>query len=228
MTKKKIFELVQTAILLAGFVLLFAGNKLPQNWKEILHSVGTAFLASSLMAFFSKRYLIDEKPDFEGKWGLKNIYLQRFEINGKLNEGIKNQAKIVDVVTQEGIDSLRKNLGTKLEKRLGNGLKMRILIPGIKSGVYPVIEQNIRGLVEWREQLTRARKDNVKIHYYSGAPQDLYFRVDNTITVGPYFLNRNTNQITVTYEFKAETAGGKIYSEYFDELWEKSKEGALS
>jgi hypothetical protein len=226
-TKKKSFELVQLATLLAGCVLLLLGHWFLQDWKEILYSVGTAFLASSLMAVFSQRYLIDEKPDLSVKWGLVNIYSQRFEKNEKLNEKIQNQAKNVDVITQEGLATLRQKLGPRLKERLGNGLKMRILIPKIKKGAFPVVEQKLRDLVKWREQLIHKQKENIKIRYYSGVPQDLYFCVDNTIIVGPYFLNRTINQLTITYEFNAETTGGKIYSEYFDELWEKSKEGEI-
>ena len=48
---------------------------------------------------------------------------------------------------------------------------------------------------------------------------DFYWRTDNVIYIGPYW-NGYESQQTITYKFLKGGKGFKMYSDYFEKLWE--------
>jgi hypothetical protein len=218
--KNKNFELVHLVTLLAGGILLIGSYFLPSGLKEISYSLGTAFLASSFIGFFNKRYLTDEKPDPRKEWGLINIYRKRTEMDEELNDRIKTTAERVDGIVQGGISDLRNSQDVKLAKRLERGLIMRLLIP--KDPHDPRMENANKELEDWYHSLNKDQKKNVTIRKYAAVPQELYFRVDDVLIVGPYLAHIDGPR-NITYVFDAISAGSKFYSDHFEDLWARSK-----
>lgn len=236
--KRRLFYVGQIALSFLGLSLLTVGVFAPFSGKEIVLSIGITFIATSFIAFFNK-WLIDEdnsnkKPELtkinvppetsetsiEVKWGLITIHKHRCDKNDRINNYIKETAAEIDVMTQNSLHGLRLRIGKELRNRLSHNLKMRILIP---ESHLP--SEDIKELIEWYNKLDNNQQENVKIRSYDGAPQDLYYRVDDMIFIGPYFIGErfNANDQTITYEFKKDSNGGKVYSEYFEQIWDIGK-----
>jgi hypothetical protein len=225
--KNRNFELVHLVTLLTGGVSLLGSFLLPPGLKEILYSLGTAFLASSFIGFFNKRYLSDEKAETLYKeWGLRNIYEFRVQKNAKTNERIKNGAKRLDCIIQGGLDGLRNKVDVNLIEKISGGLIIRLLIP--KDDASPEIGKANKELEDWYYKLSDKQKSNITIRKYNGSPQELYFRLDEMVFVGPYFVNLDSSR-NITYEFDLHysSKGGELYAEHFEDLWENSKDGEI-
>jgi hypothetical protein len=218
--KSKIDELTHLVLLLAGCVSQLASYFLPSGLKEILSGLGTALLASSFIGFFDKRYLTAEKSDPRKEWGLINIYRKRTETDDELNSRIKTTAEQVDGIVQGGLHSLRNSQDVKLAKRLERGLIMRLLIP--KDTPDPRMENANKELEDWYHSLNKDQKKNVFIRKYNEIPQELYFRVDDILIIGPYLAHIDGPR-NITYMFDVISKGGKIYSDHFEDLWARSK-----
>lgn len=52
---------------------------------------------------------------------------------------------------------------------------------------------------------------------------DFYWRIDDQIYIGPYWLGTESQQ-TITYKFIKGGRGFEVYSDYFEELWNNCKE----
>ena len=50
---------------------------------------------------------------------------------------------------------------------------------------------------------------------------DFYWRMDDELYVGPYLLNIESQQ-TITYKHLKGDKGFKLYSDYFESLWNNS------
>jgi hypothetical protein len=228
--KSKIFELTHTVLLLSGTLLLIVSFFLLPDIKEglkgILYSLGTAFLASSFIGLFNKRYLAGEITDMRKEWGLVNIYKTRVELDDLVNSCIKTTAEQIDGIVQGGLYNLRRSQDIKLAERLEQGLEMRLLIP-LDSRFDPRMEEANKELEDWYHGLNANQKNNVKIRRYTEAPQELYYRVDNILLIGPYFAHIDGPR-NITYLFDANSTGGKIYKNHFDDLWESSKNNQLT
>jgi hypothetical protein len=224
--RSKIYELTHIVLLLGGTLLLMASFFLLPNVKEglkgILHSLGTAFLASSLIGLFNKRYLAGEITDMRKEWGLVNIYRTRVELDDLVNGCIGTTAKEVDGIVQGGLYNLRHSQDVRLAQRLQQGLKMRLLIP-FDSKLDPRMEEANKELEDWYHNLKDSEKRNITIRRYKETPQELYYRVDDIMLIGPYFAHIDGPR-NITYLFDANSNGGKIYKNHFDDLWEKSQE----
>lgn len=214
---------------MVGIVLGLCGFFIFHDIKEILISVGTTLIGSSTInfvyTFFLAKKTNAEKPNLEpdDALGLKKVYRHRYEKNGKVNHKILTDARSIDAISQRGLDKLRQELGNKLLQRLEDGLEMKILVP---ETLEKFDKDANSKLVTWFAELRPNLREKVVIRYYKGMPQDLYFRVNGMIFTGPYFLTKD-EQFNITYEFEAKSDGGKIYSEYFNDLWNKSEGGTL-
>ena len=51
---------------------------------------------------------------------------------------------------------------------------------------------------------------------------DFYWRIDDELYVGPYLYGIPSQQ-TITYKFVNGGMGFKLYSEYFESLWNNDK-----
>ena len=84
------------------------------------------------------------------------------------------------------------------------------------------IKQTIIQMVAWADRLNQQkRKGKIEIKGYNSMTLDFYWRVDNTICIGPYWYGTDSQQ-TITYKFRDDEKNGlgyKQYEEYFEKLW---------
>ena len=79
---------------------------------------------------------------------------------------------------------------------------------------------SIEKLLEWSKQLKKGSENNIEIRALNSLPTEVYFRLDNNIFVGPYQLNRESQQ-SITMKYSGDTKGFHYYKNYFDELWKE-------
>jgi hypothetical protein len=216
--KRSSYSLVNAFAFAIGIACLFGGSTSNSSISNMLYGIGTSLIASSFVAQITKKYYIDnnEKEKIIEKWGLEEIYEYRAESNNLLNEKIE-RAKNIDAIVQGGLKNLRKNMNSRLSELLEGKLKIRILIPEAEFG-----NQENKELLEWYKCLSIRAQKNIEIREYSGLPQELYFRVDDEIVVGPYMIMRDGAQ-TITYRIKLASKLGNIYDNNFRELWKTAE-----
>jgi len=222
---KKLFYFGQCFLFLLGMFLLSLGKFNLIDWAEIPKNIGIALISASLISIFNKVLLDNDGSNLSRAWGLKEIYEYRSDKDKQTNEYIIMKAERMDVMTQNSMRELRANIGDEIKQRLTNNLKIRILIP--EDIDTPKHKEDVNDLLTWYKCLNKNQQVNVTIRRYNGIPQDLYFRVDNMIFIGPYHLDVYNNQKTITYEFMANSSGGKIYSKYFERIWKNSEKNEI-
>jgi len=228
-SKRKLFFAVQITLLSLGLLFTCIGILGQFDWKEIPLNIGIALIAASLVALFNEIFTDDDTTenktipkDKNDNLGLVEVYKNRSEKNEKINQAIRDLAPKIDVMTQDGLYLLRVRMGEIIKARLMDNLKIRILIPvEIKEQYH---RDNINDLLDWYSKLNDIQRSNMTIKCYNGTPQDLYFHINEIIIVGPYFFDFRADQATITYEFKEDSYGGKVYSEFFERTWGKAEE----
>jgi len=221
----KLFYFGQVFLILLGIILLLLRKLIFNDWAEIPNNIGIALISASLISIFNKWLLDNDGSNLSRKWGLKEIYEYRSDKDKQTNEYIITKAKIMDVMTQNSLKELRTNIGDEIKQRLTNNFKIRILISkDINTSKH---KKDVDELIDWYKSLNKNQQANVTIRRYNGIPQDLYFRIDNMIFIGPYHLDVFSNQKTITYEFMVNSSGGKIYSKYFERIWKKSEKNEI-
>ncbi len=224
--KMRITEVTDICLSLLGLALVLAGRRFP-SMEGVFMGVGISLISTAVVSFLHFRYYdsLFRSEELASEWGLKAIYQYRAETNQKVNALIERGAKQIDGIVQGGMTALRQNLAGKLEEQIDGGLQLRLLIPqadrALKEGNEGVAKAG-EDLLSWRAKLDDRQKERVLIREYNGAPQDLYFRVDNMVKVGPYLTDKMGSQ-TITYEFEFYSRGGKYYSDYFEKLWKLSR-----
>jgi hypothetical protein len=227
-SKNKQFFTIQIALLSSGVTLTVIGILGHFDWKEIMLNIGIALIAASLVSLFNKIFSDDDtenkiKPTgIDSNLGLVEIYKNRSDKNEKINRAITELAPKIDIMTQDGLHLLREKMGETIKARLMDNLEIRVLIPiEIKEQYH---RDNINDLIDWYSKLNKIQRTKMSIRRYNGTPQDLYFHIKNIIIVGPYFYDLKTDQTTITYEFEEDSYCGKVYSEFFERIWDKSEE----
>lgn len=78
-------------------------------------------------------------------------------------------------------------------------------------------------MVEWADTLNAKNfKGKIIVKGYNSMTLDFYWRVDNTVYVGPYWYGVDSQQ-TITYKFLDGGKGFTQYTEYFSSLWDNKR-----
>ena len=74
--------------------------------------------------------------------------------------------------------------------------------------------------MKWADGLNKSKKSKGKIIVkgYKCMTLDFYWRVDDEIYIGPYWLGFDSQQ-TITYKFVSGKQGFDLYADYFEQLW---------
>jgi hypothetical protein len=201
------------------------------NIKTILISVGCSLIASALVILVTY-FILYEKDDIVDViklWGLQGIYHRR-DKSQRSNPKLENMKTRLDIIAF-GVSSLRSAMRTVIEERVRSGVQIRILTispDSIFLKQQEIDEGCVKGQIrktnidlgEWVSGLQKMSKnqDSVQIKYYDALPLDLYFRIDNSLFVGPY-LHGIQSQQTITYEYNEHGIAFKEYTDYFEMLW---------
>lgn len=228
---------------LLGVVAIFVGV-LPIKWPldevpTVLVSVGTSLIASAIVAYLTSIYMFKRRKQKEISevWGLESIIDSRAQMNGKVNERLKEVSDTLDIIAY-GLKSLRESRNGIIRDRLSHGVNVRIVTVNPSASLLSQrdIDENkqpgstaesIKQLCMWANKLNQGESGSVRIWFIETLPTEVYFRVDEYIYVGPYQIGRESQQ-SITMEYrdngKKNGMGFKYYQEYFDKIIEDAKE----
>lgn len=235
----KNIDILNTCVTCIGVILVLIGCILPffveKAWvievKTILLSVACSIIASSIITFFISRYQI-KRENIKGiidHWGLENIYPTRAVMNQVCDEKQKHACECIDVAAF-GLRSWRQSCENMVRGLLRSGVRIRILAPIPDTEIIRKreedeedspgnISQNIIKLNEWVEQLKS--EGNIELRFYDGLPIDFYFRVDNTLFIGPYQSHKQS-QHTVSFEYSGDGQMFRDYTEHYEMIWKRN------
>lgn len=219
--------IVALLVLLAGFALTVFDIFWFKTVSNVWISIGCSLVASALVILLNT-FLVDATIyNPLDDWKLRRIATTRAEINSECAERLRRAKYQVDIVAF-GLQSFRNKQSSLIEGYLKKGVNFRILTMDPKSDFVlqrereeddTNIKNSIEKLVEWADKLnTKQYKGRVIVKGYSCMTLDFYWRVDNTIYVGPYWVGYDSQQ-TVTYAFDKGGDGFKLHSDYFEKLW---------
>lgn len=226
-------KVIMTITLLLSIGLILTSFAVPaenNDWKNILISVGCSVLASNLIMYLTSEFMLRSRRRTEliDKWGFEAIYKTRAEMNLSSNSALERCKKQIDIIAF-GLKSFREAKTEELLTLANKGVKIRILTLDPESKILPLVdaqenqveghtENSIRELIKWSEEINRNfKEESITLKYYDHLPLDFYFRVDDSVYVGPYLKGRSSQQ-AISYEF---TSGeGFIYwTKYFTSIW---------
>lgn len=223
--------------IIAGLVFMLIGILLVLTevfWlptdKSIWLNVGCSLIASSLVVLLTTLLVDGEKYDPLQKWGISKIYRTRAEKNADSDPYLAKSKYKVDAVAF-GLSSFRSKYSDKVEKCLKRGVDFRFLVmnpdgdfihprESEEGEVNGNIQKSINDLIEWADNLNKKKyKGSITIKAYNCMTLDFYWRVDDTIYIGPYWYGFKSAD-TITYRFDRGGEGFDLYSSYFEKLWD--------
>lgn len=226
-------DLINIVVFCVGFIAVLAAffcGPWP-DVKTVLLSVGCSLLAAAVVTYLSSRYLARRSRirEIMDHWGLEAIYETRQKMNASSDLVWPKAERQLDAMGW-GFRSFRDAKGNALEEKIVAGMKVRFLVPAPDSEtvrrreeeeqVSPgSIAREIEQLGKWVDSLNKHEPGSAKIRYYTGHPQEFYFRLDDVAFVGPYLYGK-TSQQTISYEFRGPSHGFTHYRDYFDRLWD--------
>ncbi len=227
-------EKINLKSIIAALIILAVGIFLALmdvfKWKSpysIVLNIGCSFVSSALVAIVTVLLVERQKVSPVEEWKIKKIYGTRAEINNECSIKLKKAKYKVDVVAF-GLQSFRNKQSSEIENYLKKGVNFRILTMNPNSEFVTAreseedntnIKNSIEKLIEWADKLnSKNYKGKIIIKGYSCMTLDFYWRVDDTIYVGPYWYGYDSQQ-TITYKFEADGQGFDLYEEYFEKLW---------
>lgn len=216
-----------------------AKGKTSKFWKE--KNELTTFLSTSLQAEMQNHPRIGWIRTYAtpvaienviSEWGLEHIFRSRAEKNTEADSKLREpKIKMLDGMAF-GLKTFRSAHTGDIEKCLREGMVFRLLTMDPhgnfirqrekeENEVEGQMKKSITELVEWGKSLKEKTKGNISIKCYNSMTLDFYWRIDNTLYVGPYLYKR-ASQATLTYKYTNPGKGFDEYTRYFDDLWNDS------
>lgn len=216
-------------------VLLYKQSFSFESFSYIFLSVGCSIVAAAIIPIliqrFAHRYIKIYR--LESKWGINNIYKTRSDMNVESNKDIESCKKCIDICAI-GLTGFRNHLGSIVEKKVQDGVKLRVLSPDPESSFLSVrdseenhtkgqLKKNVEDMCLWIDDLKSKAplQENVQIRLYTALPQSSYMRVDNKVFIGHYMYKKLSQQ-TISFSFN-DGEVLRYYSEYFESLWNNNK-----
>lgn len=199
----------------------------------VIISISASVVASAVVAFVMAAFLYkrNSKAELIEKWGIASITESRGIINSEVNELFEKNISSLDIIAF-GLKSFREAREDSVRKLLQKGMAVRIITVNPNSCLLEFKDKDenklagstkdsIIKLIEWCIMLKDVGKGTIEIRYMNTLPTEVYFRVDDSIFVGPYQIGRESQQ-TITMRYEGNTEGVNYYKEYFEKLWEVS------
>lgn len=227
-------KLVNVFIACVGIIIIFIATLFNDIVYTVLISIGTSILATAIVTYLNSKYLMKQSVINEmiQAYGLDGIYKTRAEANLETNELLK-KAKSLEISAM-GLKGFREAQGRFIAQKVSEGMKIRILtidpsslylskIDEDESNALGATQRSIEELIEWVRKLKESAvlEGQVEVRTYDRYPHDFYFCIDGDVFTGPY--HDKSSQQTITYKYLANTLGANLFTENFNEQWEKSK-----
>lgn len=223
--------IVALLVLLVGGLLAVADVYWIKTFSNVWISIGCSLIASALVILLNT-FLVDVVSiNPLDEWKIKNITSTRAEINNDCEIELDNTKHQVDVIAF-GLSSFRsKHNEEQMLRYLRKGVNFRILTMNPSSTFLlqrekeendKNIKNSIETMIAWADKLNqKSSKGKIIVKGYAAMTLDFYWRADGILYVGPYWYGKGSQQ-TITYKYLRGGKGFKLYSEYFEELWENT------
>jgi hypothetical protein len=234
-------EIVQLVILLIGIILILlaivlqpesdSGN-VTISINTILLSIGCSILAVVIINFFEYHITLPERKTYQyiNDWKLVSIFETRAKMNEETNRLLETVSELD--IAAFGCKGLLNFKGELIKKRMGNGLKVRFLIPKNDTAYIAQrekdedategdIKESLDNLILWVKQTKKELNlplGNVVIKEYECLPIESIMRIDNFLFTGPFMIKK-MSQLTMAYQYKKGGKGYDYYKKYFDNIW---------
>ena len=208
---------------------------------DLMMGVGCSIISTAFVTLVLLLILPDEDEDEDyaelKSWGITKIYEERRNTAFSVNETPKKQLDFIALGLKHfrAANGTGKGTGKNLIKNIQRGLHVRIItlhplsiyvrrqeelenVDGLRSE----IEELSRWVIEIQSMLGSNPRGSIEIRYYDNLPLHFYCRADSKIWVGPYLPGVTSNNI-LTYEFQAESKGGTLFDNTFQDYWDQNK-----
>lgn len=216
--------------LVVGIILCVIGAcRETEIWENVWISVGCSLIASAGITISHDLWMAPVVPDPIEEWKVDKI-CERSKMNDEMD--YDRVEHCIDGIAF-GLSSLREQRADVIENALKRGVNVRILTMNPDSqftlardkeenDVAKSTKTSIHKLVEWADSLNRKNyPGKFLVKGYSCMTLDFYWRLDDTVYVGPYWYGRKS-QGTITYKFLSKGKGAETYNKYFFDLWNNS------
>lgn len=232
--------IVGLVLLLIGIGLILFDIFCVKTTQNLWISIGCSLIASGLVALFNSIFVERDVKSPLDDWKIAKIYERRSEKSKDSDPKIKELKHNLDVVAF-GLKSFRNKHTEDIKKCLENGTNIRVITMNPNSQFVKQreieeeetegqIKNTIEQLVEWARKINSKTKSKnsgrIEIRSYDCMTLDFYWRMDNELYIGPYWFGISSQQ-TITYKFVEGGIGFKMYSEYFEKLWESCKNNVI-
>lgn len=215
-------------VTILGILFILADFFWWKSEKNLWISIGCSLIASGLVILLTAVFVERIQLNPLDEWNIKLITSTRSEMNNDCAMELDKVRHQIDIIAF-GLHSFR---ATQTERQilayLRKGVNFRILTMDPNSDFIAERERaeekaNIRNsiekLIEWADKLnTKNSRGKIIVKGYNTMTLDFYWRTDHVLYVGPYWYGYDSQQ-TVTYKFIKGGKGFRIYTEYFDRLW---------
>lgn len=192
-------------------------------------SIGCSLIASGLVILLTALFVDRIQLNPLDEWKIKAITSTRAEMNKDCEEQLEKVRHQVDIIAF-GLNSFRTaQTENQILAYLKKGVNFRILTMDPDSNFISEreraeekanIKNTIEKLIEWANKLnSRNTRGKIIIKGYNTMTLDFYWRTDNVLYIGPYWYGYDSQQ-TVTYKFIKGGRGFRLYTEYFNRLWD--------
>ena len=220
-------------IIFVGTILCIASAFVVLPWNNIMLSIGCSLIASGLVILMQDFFIEKKNVSQLDEWKIDRIFSTRAEKNAESDPELSKAKYCIDAVAF-GLESFRSKQTPKVENCLHKGVNFRILTMNPNS---PYVNErdseegkkeettkfSIEQMVEWADTLNAKNfKGKIIVKGYNSMTLDFYWRVDNTVYVGPYWYGVDSQQ-TITYKFLDGGKGFTQYTEYFSSLWDNKR-----
>ena len=224
--------LLNLIVLLSGIVLILAGIIAGYFDREsvstVCISVGCSLTSTAIVGFLYVRYQTKHQKmkELMDVWGLKEIYDTRAIMNQSADRAQERAKERVDAIGF-GFRSWRQAKTSNVIRMLGSGVRIRILsvLPNTIITKRREIDEEVtvgdisKSIIQLRKWVEELRKyGDIELRFHKSLPLDFYFRIDDTLFIGPYMYKKLSQQ-TVSYEFSRYGKMFREYAEYFESVW---------
>lgn len=213
---------------LVGVVCILADLFWWKTEQNLWISIGCSLIASGLVIVLTAVFV--ERLPFNplDEWRIKLITSTRAEMNKDCEIEFDRVKHQIDIVAF-GLSTFRTaQTERQILAHLKKGVNFRILTMDPNSDFVierehaeekANIKNSIEKLIEWADNLNaKGSRGKIIVKGYNTMTLDFYWRTDNVLYVGPYWYGYDS-QLTVTYKFIKGGKGFRLYTEYFDRLW---------
>lgn len=216
-------------VLLIGILMILLDMVYLHTAENLWISIGCSLIASAIVILFTAVFVERKRFNPLDEWGITRIFATRAEKNSDSDPQLEKTHYCVDAVAF-GLKAFRSKQTKRIEQCLKRGVNIRILTmqPNSPFVKQRALEENetedqiahtIEDLVKWANQLNSQNyKGKIVIKGYNCMTLDFYWRLDDTLYIGPYCYGIPSQQ-TITYKFVAGGKGFSTYTDYFEDLW---------